>query len=436
MSNIYGIDLGTTNSLLGLNGELLTGLVPSVVNLHTGQTGTRVKYDTDAERSFKCNVSLTPDGAIAVNASACVLSQLVRESGANVKDVVISVPAYFTDNQRQATIKAANKVGLNVVRLINEPTAAAIYISRERNSLSVIFDLGGGTFDVSVIDSRFGDYDVQATDGCLLGGDDLDNAIRSWVIREGQIRLHKVCAADLSKLKWECTDLKHRIQKSRNPEALDLSAYGAGRVILTPETYMELIDCVFAPAIVKAKRVIGESVPDSEPYDLIMVGGSTRCPYLREWVAQKLNHEPVEMSYNPDLIVAQGASIYAQMLMDGTADRDVSDVTKALSIGMSDGTAWIIIERNAKIPVEESVVVWNDTESSILALQLYQGDSSLSCNNECIGILNYDYGRIVPAGQGIVTVGVYIRGDGTIEFSCEEIGHDKKTIVLDRKRGE
>ena len=126
MEKIYGIDLGTTNSLLGLDGKLLTGLVPSVVDTKSGVAGKSVRHNIDAARSFKCDISLSEEGALSVAASACVLSQLVKESKADVHDVVISVPAYFSEVQRQATIEAAKRAHLNVVSLINEPTAAAI----------------------------------------------------------------------------------------------------------------------------------------------------------------------------------------------------------------------------------------------------------------------------------------------------------------------
>lgn len=167
MSKIYGIDLGTTNSVLGLGDQLLTGLVPSVVDLRTGNAGNDVLEEMSAARSFKCDISLSKEGQLSVSASSRVLRQLVKESGESVERVVISVPAYFSDNQRQATIKAAQLAGLDVVGLINEPTAAAIYASKSRQALSLVFDLGGGTFDVSVVDSRFGDYDVQANLMCM-----------------------------------------------------------------------------------------------------------------------------------------------------------------------------------------------------------------------------------------------------------------------------
>lgn len=433
MQKIYGIDLGTTNSLLGLDGKLLTGLVPSVVNLKTGVTGSKAKHDIDAARSFKCDISLSAEGALSVAASTHVLSQLVKESGEDVRDVVISVPAYFSEVQRQATIEAAKRAHLNVVSLINEPTAAAIYAASKRNSLSVVFDLGGGTFDVSIIDSRFGDYDVQATDGCILGGDNFDAAIRNWAVKEGHIRMHMVNAQDLIRLQWECTNLKVRLQKSQQPERLDLSSYGAGSVTLTPEIYQQIMMATFYETIVKTKKVIAESIPVDEPYEIILVGGSTRCPYLREWIKKELNHDVMELFYDPDRIVAQGASIYATMYGDGTAREKVSDVTKALSIGLANGMVETVIEQNSKIPVQESIVAYNHDKSSQLMLELYQGENIIAANNECIGTLIYDYGREVEAKEGLVDIVVNVKEDGTIDLSCKEIGKEPQSITLMRK---
>lgn len=434
MSKIYGIDLGTTNSLLGCGDELLTGLVPSVVDLQTGMAGKEVLEDMSASRSFKCDISLSKEGQLSVSASSRVLRQLVKESGADVHRVVISVPAYFSDNQRQATIKAAQLAGLEVVGLINEPTAAAIYASRSRKALSLVYDLGGGTFDVSVVDSRFGDYDVQATDGCILGGDNFDANIRRWVIKQGAIKVHHLSQEDLTRLKWDCSKLKIRVQQSQKDEELDLSSYGAGRVCMTTQIYTEIMKLTFSETIIKAKKVLGEAVPVGESYDLVMVGGSTRCPFLREWVAKEMGQKPVDMFYDPDKIVAQGAALYAQMLNDGTAHVQVSDVTKALSIEMADGSARVLIQRNSKIPVQETTVVYNSVASDSLQLNLYQGDSVLASQNELIGQLIYSYGSVIPAWEGEVIVGITVEVDGTIHFSCKELLKAPVEVVLDRTK--
>lgn len=434
MSKIYGIDLGTTNSVLGLGDQLLTGLVPSVVDLRTGNAGNDVLEEMSAARSFKCDISLSKEGQLSVSASSRVLRQLVKESGENVERVVISVPAYFSDNQRQATIKAAQLAGLDVVGLINEPTAAAIYASKSRQALSLVFDLGGGTFDVSVVDSRFGDYDVQATDGCILGGDNFDANIRRWVIKEAGIKVHHLNQEDLVRLKWECSKLKIRVQQSRHAEELDLTTYGAGRILLSPDTYKEIMKLTFAETIIKAKKVLGEAVPVGERFDLVMVGGSTRCPFLREWVAEEMGQDPVPLFYDPDKIVAQGAALYAQMIYGGTAQVRVSDVTKALSIEMSDGSARVLVQRNSKIPVQETTIVYNSVASDKIQLNLYQGDRLLASQNELIGSLTYNYGSVIPAGEGEVIVEITIEVDGTIRFSCKELLKAPVEVVLDRTK--
>lgn len=432
MREIYGIDLGTTNSLLGLNGKLLTGLVPSVVDLKTGMAGASEYENMDAVRSFKIDISLAKEGEISVAASARVLRELVKESGHDVKDVVISVPAYFSDNQRQATRKAAEVAGLNVMSLINEPTAAAIYHSRDKRSLSVIFDLGGGTFDVSVVDTRLGDYDVQATDGCILGGDNFDRAIMQHVIKQAGIKIHHFWPADLVRLQHTCSKAKLKLQESLEPVDIDLTSWEAGTFTLTPDTYIALMKHVFAPAISKARFVITDAIPAGEPYDLVMVGGSTHCPYLRQWVAEELHHEPVPLYYDPDRIVALGASVYAQMVADGTAVTQVSDVTKALVLGLHGGTVKELIPRNSKVPIKETTVVINPLETDELTLNLYQGDAPLASQNEHIGQLVYNYGRVVPPGEGEVIVEISVAADGVIRFSCRELLQPPVEVVLRR----
>ena len=176
--------------------------------------------------------------------SAMILQKMKKTAedylGQAVTEAVITVPAYFNDSQRQATKEAGEIAGLTVKRIVNEPTAAALAYGLDKTNKDqkiAVFDLGGGTFDVSVVDSRFGDYDVQATDGCVLGGDNLDESIRRWAIKEADVKIHRLTPDDLIRLKWRCCDLKLRIQKSRKPEELDMTEYGAGVASLTPAKY-------------------------------------------------------------------------------------------------------------------------------------------------------------------------------------------------------
>lgn len=435
--SIYGIDLGTTNSLIGLGDKLFDGLVPSVVDVERKVAGESVKSSLTATRSFKIDISMSVEGNLSVVASRYVLEELKRQAGGScVKQVVISVPAYFSDNQRQATIKAANLAGLEVVSLVNEPTAAAMYISKSHRALSLVYDLGGGTFDVSVIDSRFDNYDVQATDGLIVGGDNMDQAIMRYLIKEGKIARHRLGKDKLMQLQLLSRSLKEEMQKTRRDIPVELDEFGGLDTYFKEETYISLMKMTFAETIIKTRKVIGEAIPFGERYDILLVGGSTRCPYLRAWLTKELGKAPVELSYDPDKVVAQGAALFAQMIESGEADIMVSDVTNALSIGLADGTVRTIIEKNSKIPIVETTIVVNDKPSDKLRVNLYQGDSLLSKSNECIGTLVYDYGEVKDSYMGEVIVEISVEASGVITFSCKELLKPPVTVVLDRSLSE
>jgi molecular chaperone DnaK (HSP70) len=431
--SIYGIDLGTTNSLIGLGDTLLSGLVPSVVDIERKIAGEAIKNSLTAKRSFKVDISMGLEGTLSVVASRYVLEELKRQAGGDcVKQVVVSVPAYFSDNQRQATIKAAKLAGLEVVSLINEPTAAAMYISRNHRALSVVFDLGGGTFDVSVIDSRFDNYDVQATDGLIIGGDNLDLAIMRYLIKEGNLPKHRIGKEGFMKLQLLSKSLKENMQKEKQPTTVSLLEFGGKDITFTPEVYTSLMKLTFAETIVKTRKVIAEAIPFGERYEIVPVGGSTRCPYLMEWLEKEIGVKPVEITYDPDKVVAQGAALYAALIETKEAEALVSDVTNALSIGLSDGTVKTIIEKNSKIPISENTMLVNDVPSSKLKVNLYQGDSMLSSSNECIGTLIYDYGEVKDSFMGEVIVEVAVEASGVIVFSCKELLKPKVEVTLDR----
>lgn len=428
----YGIDLGTTNSLIGKGDEFLSDIVPSISDLNDKRAGVAYKYSTTAERSFKIDISMYAEGMRSVIASQYVLEELKRQVKEPVKQVVISVPAYFSDNQRQATIQAAKRAGLEVMGLINEPTAAAMYISKNRKALSLIFDLGGGTFDVSIIDSRFGNYDVQATDGKVIGGDNLDAAIMKHLIHQGHIAVHHLGKEKLCKLQLLARYTKETISTTHQGTIVDLSEYGGHMVELSEDTYVTLMKMTFHEAIIKTKRMVSEYIPFGESYDIMLVGGSTKCPYLREWITRELGQAPLPLTYDPDRVVAQGAALYASMLENNEAEYMVSDVTKQLSIGLEDGTVRTLIEKNSKIPIEETTFAVNNAKSEKLCVKFYQGDSLIADNNECIGELVYDYGEVKEAYEGEVIVGISVEASGVITFSCREMLKKPVIVKLDR----
>lgn len=441
MNKIYGIDLGTTNSVIAYNGKMLGEMVPSIVDMNTKRAGKKFREKFNTNRSFKVDMSCGEEGKIPVASSAIVLSELARMvkvvNNEYVKDVIISVPAFFSDNQRQATIRAAEAIGLNVRALINEPTAAAIYYNKNMRKVAVIYDLGGGTFDVSVVDSRLGNFDIQATDGIIVGGDNFDNNIAKFVLKRGKFKLHKFRQEDRLHLKHVCEQAKICMQKDRTDMHISLEEFGElceeKSVSFTEQNYIDIMHETFAGTITEMKKVIAESLHYKDVFDLILVGGSTRCPYLREWITDSVGQEPVEVFYNPDLIVGLGASLYAKMVETGEAEEKVSDVTKPLSIGLSNGTVRNIIPKDSKIPITEKLLVTNPEDTDKLRIELYQGDSILAANNEGIGTLIYDYGKVMKTGESQLTITISVDTDGIITFKAKELLGKEKTIKLERK---
>lgn len=422
--SVYGIDLGTTNSLLGLGDTLLTGLVPSVVDLKSKQVGSKEMVNVDAVRSFKVDISMGDEGLQSVMASAEVLKELKRQAKLTGKiQAVITVPAEFDDNQRKATMKAAEYANIDVVSLVNEPTAAALYITKGKKKVTVVFDLGGGTFDVSVIDSRFGNYDVQHSAGnSHLGGDNLDSLIMSHFVKLGRLQLFRLGKDAQLSLKIKSTQAKIRMQKERKDFDISLAEFGAGVITFKEENYKALVQRAFMRCITQLHQVLNAAIEYGTPFDLVMVGGSTRCPYLREWVAREVGQEPIALTYDPDLAVAYGAALYAQMWENGEIDYMVSDITKALSIGLSDGTVMNVIPSNSKVPISEEVMLTNPVDAELLDVKLYQGDSGLAKNNYYIGNLVYPYGCLKAKYTAPVMVTVEVDMSGVVKLSCKEVG--------------
>ena len=430
----YGIDLGTTNSLIGLHSEnYLSDLVPSCVNFETGVVGKEAYNDMSAKRSFKVDISMGTEGIMPRAASAQVLKELRRVAGGSkVEDVVISVPAYFSDNQRQATVEAAKEAGLNVLSLVNEPTAAAMYIAQQRKSLFVVYDLGGGTFDVSVIDARFGTYDVQATDGKIVGGDNFDKAILQYFVKQGGVPLHKMNASSVAAFQHYACHMKVEMQKRQTDFEVDLSPWNGHKLLFKTADYIQLMKLTFGDTLSLLKRVVAASIPPNEKYEVLLVGGSTRCPFLRKWLEEETGMDIPAPTYDPDRVVAQGAALYAHIMETSDIDMTVSDVTKALSIEMADGTCKVIVESNSKIPLSKEQMVCNSVAGDKLQVNLLQGESTFARDNECIGTLVYNYGESKEAFEGNVIVTIDIDNKGTIMFSVKELLKAPKVVILDR----
>lgn len=437
----FGIDLGTTNSLIGYNPDnYLSDLVPSCVDMSTGKCGKDLYEDMKAVRSFKIDMSMGTEGILPRAASRYVLAELARtakrETGNEVKDVVISVPAYFSDSQRNATIQAATDAGLDVKGLVNEPTAAAIYIAKEKKGLFVVYDLGGGTFDCSIIDSRFGAYDVQATSGQVVGGDNFDKNIMRFLIKNANIPIHHLNKEQKMLLQHIATKCKIKMQQEKKTFIFDASKFGGAKCEFTPEAYVSIMKLTFSSTIECMKSLVSQWIPSTEVFEILLVGGSTFCPYLRQWIEESFGMRTAPITYDPNKVVAQGAALYAEMLERDEIKLLVSDVTKTLSIEMKDGTASVIVPSNSKIPLTQERVFTNPETADGIHINLYQGDSMFVADNECIGTLDWDYGRTVEAGQGEIIVTVAIDFDGTISLSAHELLKEPKVIVLRRRNKE
>lgn len=431
---IFGIDLGTTNSLIGTGDRLLTGLVSSSVDMSTKTQVPRDVISDTVVSSYKTDMSMGTDGKLSIQCSAVILKTLAemaeRRYGEPVEEVVISVPAYFTTSQREAVYEAAKIAGLKVNCLINEPTAAAIYLCKDIKELVVVYDLGGGTFDVSIVDSRLGNYAVIATDGIVLGGDNLDRALADRALKDCSVPIRNRGKQNIKKLCVQMRLAKEQIQKMRQDIYVDMREYD-GKVsdfVLTEDIYKEVVYNTFYETFIKTSYLINKYIPasDIKRPKLVLVGGSSSCPYLKDMIREQLDVEVVEDDLQPDLIVAKGVSIYAGMLNEGNVESIVEDVTKRLCIEDSKGTSLTIIDSNTVLPCENTITVANSKDTNILLLKLYQGDSIIAKKNAYIGTLKYDYEREVKADEGFVEVTVNVTRDGIISLSaCEPLFGDE-----------
>lgn len=423
---VFGIDLGTTNSLIGTGETLLSGLVSSAVDMSTGEQVGREVISESVYHSYKTNMTVGDSGKNPVLCSSIVLKKLAelgsKRYGEPVKDVVISVPAYFSTSQREAVKKAGEMAGLDIKCLINEPTAAAIYTCRKEHGLVVVFDLGGGTFDISIVDNRFGICSVVATDGIVLGGDDLDIELANIALRECKVPLRYQTQLNKSKVKLIARRAKEEIQRTRSTAYMDLSDIGLkAEYALTVDVYKKAVEKVFGKARDMAVYLIQNNIPEYETVKMVFVGGSSNCPYLKEMIREEIFFEEIQSDVNPDLVVAKGVALYAEMLYTGEAQNYIEDITKKLCIEDAYGRGITIIEANTVVPCKGTVVVSNGKKSDVLSLKLYQGDSLIAANNDYIGTLRYDYGRVVEEGTGMVEVTVHVGLDGIITLEASDV---------------
>ena len=470
MSKIIGIDLGTTNSCVAVmeGGEPVViansegaRTTPSVVGFTktgdrlVGQVAKRQAITNPENTVSSIKRQMGTDHKVTLNGkeytpqqvSAMILQKLKADAeaylGEPVTEAVITVPAYFNDSQRQATKDAGTIAGLNVRRIINEPTAAALAygVDKEDDQKIMVYDLGGGTFDVSIIEMGDGVTEVLATNGDThLGGDDFDQRIIDWMADAFQTEN----GIDLRKDKMAAQRLKEAAEKAKielssamssqiNLPFITADATGPKHLDMTltrakfNELTADLVDRTMTP-VRKALQDAGLRASDLKK--VLMVGGSTRIPAVYDAVKKELNCEPFK-GINPDECVAVGAAIQGGVLNGEKKGLLLLDVTP-LSLGIETlgGVCTKIIDRNTTIPTHKSQVFSTaaDNQPSV-EVNVLQGEREFARDNKSLGVFHLD--GIAPAPRGVPQIEVTfdIDANGIVKVSAKDLGTGKEQNI-------